>query len=237
MKSMRRALIANLFALAAAASLALPALADAPPRQIIVTGEGLVAATPDMAWVSVGVSHDALKAVEAMNMMSVAMAAVLAELEAAGIAPADLQTGQLSLEPRYDYSSYDGVPKMLGYTAATTIEVRVRVLDDLGSVLDAVVNEGANRLGGIRFDLDDKTQVMADARRAAVVDARGRAELYAQAAGVTLGALQTLTESGGYMAPAPMYELRMAADAGSAVPVAAGEVNFQAMVTLVYAIE
>ena len=221
--------------LAVSLVLAFPALADDPDRQITVTGEGLVAVAPDLAWISIGVSHDADKAAEAMAMMADAMRDVLVELEQAGILPADMQTGQLTLEPRYDYSSYDGVPKMLGYTAATTVEVRVRELDNLGSVLDAVVNEGANRLGGIRFDLADKVDAMADARRAAVADARARAALYAMAAGVVLGDLQSLTEACGYMQPAPMYDMRLA-EAGSAVPIVSGEISFQASVTLTYAI-
>jgi len=233
---MRHPLIAPFAALALLAALALPAAADAPPRVITVTGEGLVAVTPDLAWVSVGVSHDADKAADAMDMMSEAAAEVLAELEAAGILPADMQTGQLTLEPRYDYSSYGGVPKMLGYTAATTIEVRVRDLDRLGDVLDTVVGVGANRLGGIRFDMADQGDAMADARRAAVADARARADLYAGAAGVTLGDLQSLAESGGYMQPVPMYDMRMA-ETVSAVPIVPGEITLQAMVTLTYTIE
>ena len=218
-------------------ALALPAWAEDPVRQITVTGEGMVAAAPDMAWISVGVTHEAVKAGEAMDAMSAAMTQVLAELRAAGIAQTDIQTGQLSLEPRYDYSSPDGVPKMTGYIASTTLEVRVRALDDLGGVLEAVVNEGANRLGGIRFDVADKDAVLDAARRDAVADARARAELYADAGGFTLGALLTLSESGGYSPPMPMYDMRGGAEMAMAVPVAAGEVNFQAMVTMTYAIE
>lgn len=234
---MRPILFPSLSTLALMLASSVPVRADAPLRLMTVTGEGIVAAAPDMAWVSIGVSHDAPKAGDAMAQMSQAMTAVLAELAAAGIAAADLQTGQLTLEARFDYSSPDGVPKMLGYTAATMVEVRVRDLDKLGSVLDAVVDEGANRLGGIRFDLSEKDAVMADARRAAVADARARAMLFAEAAGVALGDLQTLTESGGYAAPMPMFDMRMEAAGNMPVPVAAGEVNFQAMVTMVYVIE
>ncbi len=204
-------------------------------RLITVTGEGSVAVSPDLAFVNLGVSQDADTADQALTGMSVAMAAVLARLDAAGIAPADIQTGQLSLDPRYDYNSYDGVPKMLGFTATTMVDVRVRDLAKLGGVLDAVVEDGANRLGGVRFDVVDKTDVMETARRAAVADAMARAAVFADAAGVTLGDLVSLTETAGYTAPMPMTALRMEADAGS-VPVATGEVSLQAMVTMVYAI-
>lgn len=217
-----------------------PALAqdDSAPRTIVVAGEGFAAAVPDLAYVSIGVSHEALQAGDAMAEMSTAMTAVLAQLAGAGIAPTDIQTGQLTLEPRFDYSSADGVPKMLGYIATTMVEVRVRAIDQLGTVLDAVVDDGANRLGGIRFDMLDSGDALDDARRDAVADARARAELFADAAGVTLGDLISLSESGSYAQPTPMFDMRggMEAEATS-VPVAAGEISFTAMVTMVYAIE
>ncbi len=204
-------------------------------RLITVTGEGSVAVAPDLAYVNLGVSHDAETADEALTAMSIGMRAVLGRLEAAGIAPADIQTGQLSLSPRYDSSSYDGTLKMLGFTATTTVNVRIRDMDKLGGVLDAVVEDGANQFGGITFDVTDPAAAMAEARRAAVADARAKAELFADAAGVTLGDLVTLNEHGGFMAPAPMMAARVAEDAGS-VPIAAGEVSLQTSVTMVYAI-
>jgi len=214
------------------AALAQTAMTD---RLITVTGEGSVTVVPDLAFVNLGVSHDAETPDEALTAMSLGMNAVLARLEAAGIAPADIQTGQLSLSQRYDDSSYDGRAKIVGFTATTSVNVRVRDMAKLGGILDAVVEDGANQFGGITFDIADRTAAMEASRRDAVADGRARAELYADAAGVTLGDLVTLNEQGGYMAPAPMMEARMAADAGS-VPIAAGELSLQTSVTMVYAI-
>jgi len=220
-----------------AVAVTLPAQAQeaAPPRVITVTGEAVVAAIPDLAYVSIGVTEEATAAAEALRAMSEAMTAVMARLEAAGIAPTDLQTGQLSLEPRYDHSSNDGVPKMTGFVATTMLDVRVRDLDLLGTVLDAVVQDGANRLGGVRFDLTDREPALDAARRDAVAVARARAELYAEAAGVTLGDLQSLSEQQNYGGPQPMFARDMAMES-MPVPMAAGEVNLSASVTLVYAI-
>lgn len=214
--------------------LAAPAMAQEMPRQITVTGEGSIAAAPDLAWVNIGVTHTAKTADEAVTMMSQGMQAVMARLEAAGIAAADIQTGQLSLYPTYDAERYDSVPMVTGYTASIAVDVRVRDLAKVGGILDAVVEDGANTFGGIRFDLDDPSAAYADARRDAVADGRAKAELYAEAAGVTLGDLVTLSENSFYAQPvmaAPRLE-----DAGS-VPVAPGEVSFAASVTMVYAIE
>lgn len=217
--------------------LALPLAAVAQDRLITVTGEGLVAAIPDLAYVSLGVSRQAETAAAAMAAMSASMTAVMDRLAAAGITPTDIQTGQLTLDPVYDNSSYDagGVPKINGYIATTMVQVRVRDLTVVGTVLDAVVQDGANRLAGVTFDLADRGPAMDEARRRAVADAQGRAALFALASGVALGPLITLTEQSGYLNPAPMFDARMEG-ASMAVPVAGGEVSLQAMVTMVYAI-
>jgi len=210
-----------------------PAVAQEMPRLITVTGEGSVAAAPDMAWVTLGVSHVAPTAAEAVAQMSTDMSAVFEVLAGAGIAGPDVQTGQLQLYPTYGESSYDTSPPVTGYVAATDVTVRVRDLAEVGAVLDAVVQGGANTFGGIRFDLADPAAAMADARRDAVADGRAKAELYAAAAGVTLGDLVTLSETNNYFAPV-MAEARL--DAASPVPIAAGEVNYSVSVTMVYAI-
>lgn len=221
--------------LAMASLTALPAVAES--RLITVTGEGLVAAIPDLAYVSIGVSQQAETAGLAMAAMSSGMTAVMAQLEAAGIAVTDIQTGQLTLDPLYDSSSYDGTatPAVTGYVATTMVEVRVRDLAQVGLVLDAAIQDGANRLGGIRFDLANRAPALDEARRRAVADAQGRAALFAEASGVALGALLTLTEQSAYVNPMPMFDARMEG-ASMEVPVAGGEVSLQAMVTMVYAI-
>ncbi len=234
-KSMiRNAFVAGAL-LVAGSALPLHAEAADQPRVITVTGEASITALPDLARVSIGVSEQAASAQEALRAMSAGTAAVLARLETAGIAATDMQTGQLSLQPQYDYSSYSGGAKLDGFVASTMIDVRVRDLARLGEVLDAVVADGANQLGGVSFDLAERTPALDAARRDAVAVARARAELFAQAAGVELGALLSLSENGGYNAPVPMFARGEMMDASS-VPVAAGEVALQASVTLVYAI-
>jgi uncharacterized protein YggE len=211
-----------------------PALAEGPPRQITVTGEGNVSAAPDLAWINLGVSHRAKTAQEAVAMMSGGMSAVMAELAAAGVAETDIQTGQLSLYPFYDDVNATPTQKVLGYDASITVDVRVRDLDRTGAVLDAVVAEGANTFGGIRFELADPAATYTAARREAVADGRAKADLYADAAGVTLGHLVTLSENNFYSQPV-MAEARFAADAAP-VPVAPGEVSYSVSVMMVYEI-
>ena len=156
------------------------AMADshmAAPATISVTGEGIVAAVPDLATVSLGVTMQGDTAAAAMAAGNRALQAVLERLKAAGIEDRDLQTSNLSLNPNWQSGDGTTAPVIVGYIASNILSVRVRDLDKLGAVLDAVVTDGANTLNGISFGLADPDPVLDQARTEAVADARGRAEL------------------------------------------------------------
>jgi uncharacterized protein len=209
-----------------------PVLADDTAR-ITVSGEGRVEAAPDMATLSLGVTTQADTAAAALAANSQQLAVVLDRLRAAGIAARDLQTSGLSMQPNWDYSN-NAAPRITGYVASNMLTVRVRALDTLGTVLDSAVRDGANTFNGLGFALADPAAALDEARRRAVADARHKAELLAEAAGVTLGPVVSISEGGGGGQPAPMY--RSAAMAAEAVPVAEGEVLLSAQVSIVYAI-
>ncbi len=236
LKSALPALVLALSPLAISAQEAAPAQ-PMLPRIIQVVGEGRSTAAPDMARISLGVSHQAKTAGEAMDAMSAGMAAVLATLGEQGVAQNDIQTGQLMLEPAYNYNTPDGNPVMTGFIATQILDVRVRDIGRLGEVLDTVVRDGANRVNGVTFDVTDPKAVTDEARRDAVEDARARAELYAEAAGVGLGGLVSISESTVYTPPMPMYDARGGAEQAAAVPIAPGEVSMVTNVTVTYAIE
>lgn len=218
---------------------AVPALSqEVQPPRITVTGEGRVEAVPDMATVSLGVLREAETADAAMAALAEATGSVIAALEAAGIDGRDVQTDALRLSPVRARLREDeeGPPPIVGFAAETGLTVRVRDLGALGDVLDAVVQEGGNLFSGLRFGLQEPGPLEDEARRRAVADARAKAELYAEAAGVTLGPLHALTEAGP-VSPLPVarMESAMMADAG-AMPVAEGEIALTARVMMVYAI-
>ncbi len=211
-----------------------PALAAAAEEggRVTVTGVGEVAAAPDMAMIRLGVVEEAESAAEAMRAVSGASAAILERIGAAGIAPRDVQTSDLSMGPVWADGG-PGLPRIAGFEARNTLMVRVRDLASLGAVLDAVLEAGANRFEGLSFSLQDPEPVADEARRRAVADAARKAALYAEAAGVTLGPILEISESGGAR-PQPM-EMAMARMA-DAMPIAEGEVATQAQVTIVWAI-
>jgi uncharacterized protein YggE len=218
------------------AALSQDATAPQLPRVIQVVGEGRATAAPDMARISLGVSHQAETAGAAMDAMSKGMSAVLATLGELGIAQVDIKTGQLMLEPSYNYNTPDGNPLMTGFVATQILDVNVRDIGELGIVLDAVVTAGGNRVNGIMFDVSDPGMVTDEARRDAVADARERAELYAEAAGLALGEIVSISESTVYTPPMPMYDARGGAEQAAAVPVAPGQVSMMTNVTVTYAI-
>ena len=224
-------------ALATAIVLALPAAAETVPATIAVTGEGKVEMAPDMAMLSLGVMTQADTAAAALKANSDGLSGALARLKAAGIEGRDIQTSGLSLHPNIDYSSTGREPQVRGYTASNMLTVRLRDLSVLGQTLDAVVTEGANTLNGLSFGLQNPDEATDEARRRAVADAAHKAALYAEAAGVTLGRIVTISEQGNYGGPQPMMmaEARLAKDAGS-VPVASGEISIGATISVVYEI-
>lgn len=220
--------------LAAVLAIPLALSAQAESARLVVIGEGRVDGRPDMATLTLGVTTQAVMAAPAMAANSSQLSAVLEQLRAAGIAERDLQTSGLSLNPIWDHSASGGAPQIRGYVASNMLSVRIRELDVLGEVLDAAVRDGANSFNGLAFGLSDPAPAMDEARRRAVADARHKAGILAEAAGVTLGAVVSIAEGGGNQ-PAPMFRLE-ASMADGAIPVAEGEVSLMAQVTMIFEI-
>ncbi len=217
---------------------ATPALADEHmPATITVTGEGRAEAAPDLATISLGVTTQGKTAGEAMDANSAALTAVVARLKSAGVADRDVQTSNLSLNPNWQQADGTQAPQITGYVAMNVLTVRVRALETLGAVLDAAITDGANTLNGISFGLDDPEPSLDKARVQAVQAAKARAQLLVGAAGLKLGRVVAMSESGGYIPPGPMPMYRMEADMAKAVPVEGGEVGMTASVTMVFEIE
>lgn len=231
---MRPMLAALTLALAAATPALAQDRAAEAPRRIVVTGDASAEAAPDRASFTAGVQAEARGARDALKAASTAMTQVLAALEAAGVAKADLQTSELSVDPLWDDG--DGgqrQPQVRGYMASNLVTVRARDLAALGALIDAASEAGANRFMGLSFALADPAAQEAEARAAAVAEARARAEQLASAAGVRLGPVLSITEQGGG-GPMPMFAR---AEAMPSPPVAPGSVGVTVSVEVVYGIE
>jgi len=213
-------------------------LSHAKDRVMRVTGQGSAQAVPDQATVSLGVVSQAVSAREALRDNAAAMTRLIDILQKAGVEERHVQTSRLSLNPSYarrSNSNPEQPPAIVGYSANTQVSVIIRDIGALGAVLDDLTRSGTNQIGGIGFSVAQPEPLLNEARRRAVADARAKAKLYAQAAGVTLGEVLMLTD-GSAPQPGPMPLARAEAFAAD-MPIAAGEVGISATVTLEYALE
>jgi uncharacterized protein len=218
-------------------ALALPALAEeAKPATLTATGEGIVMATPDIAVVTIGVVSNGRTAEAALASNTSDMNAVLAAVKAAGVAEKDIGTSGFYVNPIYPperEQNPDQPSKIIGYRVGNDIRVTIRDFAKAGAVLDKVIGAGANQVNGISFELSDRAGPADQALKAAVAEATRKAGLMAEAAGLKLVRLVSLTTQETRPVPygaAPMAMMK------AAVPIMAGQQQVTANVTAVFEI-
>lgn len=203
-------------------------------RRITVSASGSVAAVPDQARISGGVTTEAATAKEALAQNSAAMAKVIGGLKESGIEAKDIQTTSLRVEPRYTRAKEGEAPKIDGYRVTNQVEITARDLDKLGEVLDQLVSLGVNEMGGLSFEVSKAETLRDEARKEAVANARRRAELLAAGAGVELGEVLKIDE-GSDLGPRPMPLAR--AMKMESVPIERGTETLTAEVTVTWALK
>jgi uncharacterized protein YggE len=202
---------------------------DPPAGTLSVLGTGSVTTAPDSARLSAGMTTQGSTASEAMDANAKAMAKVIQALKDAGIASKDLQTEFVSVNPRYD----DAGQAITGYSASNSVTAVVRGLSDVGDVIDAAVAAGANNVSGPSLARDDQDKLYRDALEDAVANARQKATALANAAGVSLGKIRSLSESPQSVGPV-MFDALAAKQ--SATPIEPGTAEITASVRVVFAI-
>jgi uncharacterized protein YggE len=237
---MMRYLASTLAVMMIAAPSALSVEPSILPPSITVSGLGRTTTRPDMAEISIGVASQAPTAAAALTANNAAMANLMATLKTQGVEERDILTSNFSVNP--EYRSDEGVPnrapKIVSYRVDNSVQVKVRKVDSLGPLLDAVVRSGANNINGISFTVAQPDPILDRARANAITDAKRKAELYANAAAVKLGRVLYISETGGVVPPVPkMYAMEAMRAQDSSVPVAAGEQTMESSVTVIYAID
>lgn len=186
-------------------------------------GTGSVSVTPDIAIVSIGVVSRAATAREALSANNGDVAKVIETIQAAGIKNADIGTSGFSVHPVYatkptgSGDDRETAPAITGYEVSNEVQVTIRDIENSGAVLDKVVTAGANQIGSIRFDIADPQKPADSALSQAIADAKRKAQLMADAAGVRLVRIINVNASSG----APVFArpaMRMAADAVPLMP-------------------
>jgi uncharacterized protein YggE len=210
---------------------------DAPLRTLSVAGSGKTYLTPDIAYISIGVHTENADAAEAIASNTAQSQKVAQALRSFGIDASDIQTNNFSVYPRQDYDQ-NGKPTDLVFVVDNTVYVTVRDVDQVGDVIDAAVQAGANTISGIQFDVEDKSEAMSQAREAAMADARRQAEELASAAGVTLGPVQTISSYNSYPIPYMDRAGGVAMEAAAAsVPISPGQMTITVDVNVTYEIQ
>jgi uncharacterized protein len=199
-----------------------------------LSAEGRSNRVPDLAIFSAGVVTHGVTASEALGANSRQMDRVVAALKRSGIAERDIQTSAISLSPRWNNPEAEAQriaretrqpyvlptepPRIIGYEARNSVQVRVRQLGVMGKTIDTLVAAGANEVNGPSFTLDDQKAAMDEARTEAVAVGRERAELYAKAAGMRVVRLLSMSEGGGYYPVQQIFVTASRAERGGAPP-------------------
>jgi len=223
------------------------AASESPARTITVVGQGEVKAKPDVATTTVGVEVLNASIDDAMAEAKSRMAAVLAALKKLGIADKDIQTSNFSISfernpstsptpAETSTSTPESTAQPVGfYRVSNMVQVTIRNMDLIGSVLENSIAAGANNIWGVSFALDNTSGLEAQARESAVKDAKARAESLAQLNGVSLGSVVAVSEVVGNTFNPTLAQAK-AYDAGSST-IEPGEVSFTTQIQVVYAIQ
>jgi uncharacterized protein len=200
---------------------------------VVVTGEGVVYAVPDRAWVTVGAESRAASARDAQRRNTDLMTPVLDKLRAAGVPPDAIRTIGYDVQYEWDFVNNKRVGR--GYVARNTVEIRVDAIDRVGELLEIAGGSGATTLGGIRFDLKDRSKLEREALRLAVADARAKADAAAAGAGRSVERVIRIEEHGSSPSP-PMPLARQAVTfaqaAEAAPPISVGQSEIRASVSV-----
>ena len=212
------------------------ALPQTQPRQevvptVVTSGEGVIQAVPDRAWVSITAESRASSPREAQRRNAETMRPVQEKLRAVGL-PADaIRTIAYDLQQEWDFVNNRRVSR--GFVARNTIEVRIDSIDRVGEFLEIAVESGATSVGGVRFDVKDRTKLEQEALRLAVADARRKAESVAAAGNTRIARIIRIEEQAvASRPPMPFAVTREAQIVSDAPVISAGQLELRAQVTL-----
>ncbi len=205
-------------------------------KTINVSGQAKVSASPDIAYITLGVITEDKDAKIAQKANAAAMDKVITAIKASGVKNEDIKTVNYTIYPKYDYNKETGpTAKILGYSVNNSVSVTVRLLEKTGNIIDAAADSGVNVSSNISFDLSNYEKYYNEALKNAVLAAKKKAGTVADALGITLKAPINVTEGGGYSPLRNYATYDMKAEMGSAAtPIQAGSLEITAHVSMVY---
>ncbi len=207
---------------------------SSPHATLVVSGVAETTLTPDKASIVAGVVTAGQSARDATAENADQVSRMIAALKESGIDAADIQTVQFRIDPRYKPQKSSAEPAISGYEVLNEVAVTIRDITRTGAVLDTLVASGANRMGQIRFLVSDLDRKLDGARIEAVKDARRKAELYAEGAGMRLGRVLSVAEPGTERTRPPVPFAAAARFEARAMPIETGSHSVPVSVTVVF---
>ncbi|NOK59258.1 MAG: DUF541 domain-containing protein [Chloroflexi bacterium AL-W] len=203
-------------------------------RQVTVVGNGEIKGKPDTATIQIGVVTDAPSSQEALAQNNEQAQAIQARMIELGIAEEDIQTSNFNIYPNYNSNG----EQITGYTVNNSVMVTIRSLDEAGTLLDQVVQAGANNVYGITFQVDDPQELYSQARTRAMQDAQTRATEFASAGNASVGEVLVITENIGSEPQIEFARLDSEAMQGAdAVPIEPGQQTFTVNVQVTFELQ
>jgi uncharacterized protein YggE len=215
-----------------------PTVYSSQQTGIWVSGTGEVTVTPDVAILTLGVQAQETTVVAAQSEAAVAMNAVVDALKTNGVADKDIQTQWYSISPVTKWNDKTNEQITTGYSVTNTVTAKIRDISKAGTIIDDVTQAGGNltRINGISFTVDNATAYYSQAREKAMQDAAAKAQQLASLAGVNLGKVFYISESGGYI-PQPIRLDTSVGVSSAGTPISPGELDITLTVQVAYAIE
>ena len=207
----------------------------AEPTVLSVSGQGSAEAAPDRAAVTIGVKTRAADAQEAQGENAARAARIQQALRDLGIAEKDIQTRNYNFHPTYR-SIAGRETEIDGYEAVNSIVVHLEDIRLVGKAIDTALHQGANQVSSLVFDVRDTRRLRKEALRAAVLDARDKADIIAASLGKRIIGIKSVSESTGGI-HARRYELAAKANGGFDTPIEDGTVSLSATVQIDYMLE
>ncbi len=204
-----------------------------------VSGHGEVKLQPDVAYITIGVHSEGSDIAQVVSANADQVAQVMQALTDMGVAKEDIQTSNFSVYTNQKYDPISGLPAGSSYSVDNQVNVTARDLTQLGQLLDKAVSAGANNIWGVTFDLADKTAAQAQARDMAVKDAKDQASALATTAGISLGAITSLSYTPTGYSSGPYYGQGMGGGGGAAAStsIVPGLITVTADVSITYTIK
>ncbi len=205
-----------------------------------VNGTGKITASPDIAVADIAINVEAATSVAAQDEANKKSKTVVQYLENAGIKTTDIKTSGYSIYPQYDYSA--GRTRIRGYQVMQSLTVKIRDLDKTNTIIDGVVDAGANQVSSVRFEIDDLDQLKAEAREEAIAEAQAKADELADQLDIKIGGIVSFYESNDQYPPMYGYGMGGGADmvkvqSNPAPELPAGQNEVMVSVTITYQIQ